>query len=229
MGLAASLPRDWSSVLRAELDDPYFEALESFVKGERRSGAVYPPEPQVFAAFARCPWDAVRVVIVGQDPYHGAGQAHGLCFSVPRGVRVPPSLANVHRELADDFGVAPPGHGSLECWAAQGVLLLNTVLTVRDGTANSHAGRGWERFTDAVLRAVSDGPRPVVFLLWGNAARRKAALVDRRRHGVVEGAHPSPLSARLFRGSRPFSAVNRVLVAAGRDPVDWSIPPMPAA
>jgi uracil-DNA glycosylase len=215
---------DWNPILRAELDRPYWRDLQAFVAAERRRATVYPPDDAVFAALHLTPYADTRVVILGQDPYHGPGQAHGLCFSVPRGTRIPPSLANIHQELRDDLGIEPPGHGNLEAWARQGVLLLNTTLTVRAGQAASHQGKGWEEFTDQVIRAVSAKPERVVFVLWGSAARRKKALVDLSRHAVVESAHPSPLSAHNgFFGSRPFSRVNALLVEAGRQPVDWRL------
>ena len=164
------------------------------------------------------------MVILGQDPYHGEGQAHGLCFSVKPGVRPPPSLINIYKELQSDLGIAPPSHGNLEAWARQGVLLLNAVLTVEAGLAASHQGKGWERFTDAVIRLVNDQPRPVVFILWGSYAQKKAAFVDRTRHLVLASAHPSPLSAHNgFFGSRPFSKANAFLVAQGQEPIDWDL------
>lgn len=216
---------DWNPVLRAELDAPYWAELQGFVRSERAAHAVYPPHDEVFAALHLTPFSDVKVVILGQDPYHGAGQAHGLCFSVRRGVGLPPSLRNIYAELREDLGVEPPAHGCLEAWSRQGVLLLNTTLTVRSGQAASHQGKGWETFTDQVIRAVSAKPETVVFVLWGAAARKKAALVDRSRHVVIESAHPSPLSAHNgFFGSRPFSRANAALEAAGRTPVDWSIP-----
>lgn len=216
---------DWNPVLRAELDAPYWAELQSFVGEERRHHTVYPPANEVFAALHLTSYESTRVLILGQDPYHGPGQAHGLCFSVRRGVPIPPSLRNIHTELQSDLGIAPPRHGNLEAWATQGVLLLNTTLTVRAGQAGSHHGRGWETFTDQVIRAVSAKSERVVFVLWGANARRKRPLVDEVRHVVIESAHPSPLSAHNgFFGSRPFSRANDALVDAGRDPVDWRIP-----
>ena len=216
---------DWNPVLRSELAKPYWRPLQEFVAGERARFTVFPPEPEVFAALHLTPYATTRVVILGQDPYHGPKQAHGLCFSVRDGIAVPPSLANIHKELAADLGVPIPPHGNLEAWARQGVLLLNTTLTVRAGQANSHQGKGWELFTDEVLRAVNAKPHPVVFVLWGSSARRKKALVDLSRHTVIESAHPSPLSAHNgFFGSRPFSRANEALLAAGLEPIDWVLP-----
>jgi uracil-DNA glycosylase len=192
------------------------------VASERRAGPVYPAPGDVYRALASTPPEAVRVVLVGQDPYHGEGQAQGLCFSVPRGVPPPPSLKNMLRELHSDLGVEGPAHGDLSAWAEHGMLLLNSVLTVRAGDARSHAKLGWQRFTDAVIGAVSAGPRPVVFALWGNDARDKAKLVDARRHRVVLAAHPSPLSAhRGFLGTRPFSAIQTALAELGQPAFDF--------
>jgi uracil-DNA glycosylase len=186
---------------------------------------VYPAEPEVFNALKLTPFDAVKVVILGQDPYHGAGQAHGLAFSVRPGVTPPPSLRNIFKELQTDVGCPRPAAGSLEPWARQGVLLLNAVLTVRAGQPNSHRGKGWERFTDAAVAAVGHKPDPVVFVLWGAPAQKKVPLIDTGRHVIVKSPHPSPLSAKTgFFGSRPFSAVNRALKAAGRGPIDWCLP-----
>lgn len=216
---------DWNPILRAELGKPYWAELQAFVADERRHHQVFPPPDEVFAALHRTPYASVKVLILGQDPYHGPGQAHGLCFSVRRGIAIPPSLRNVYQELHDDLGIDPPRHGCLDAWAEQGVLLLNTTLTVRAHQAASHQKRGWETFTDAVISAVNDKPERVVLLLWGAAARRKRALVDTSRHVVIESAHPSPLSAHNgFFGSRPFSRANAALEAAGRAPVDWRIP-----
>jgi len=215
---------DWNPILKAELDQPYFADLRTFVDEERRRHEVFPPADEVFAALHLTPYAEVKVLILGQDPYHGPGQAHGLCFSVRRGVDVPPSLQNIYTELESDLGVPRPDHGNLEAWARQGVLLLNATLTVRARQAASHQKRGWETFTDAVIRAVNDKPERVVFILWGSSARQKKALVDTTRHVVIESPHPSPLSAhRGFFGSRPFSRTNAALVAAGREPVDWSL------
>ena len=216
---------DWNPLLRAEFDKTYWSDLQAFVAEERQSHAVFPPHGEVFRALHLTPHADTRVVILGQDPYHGPGQAHGLCFSVQSGVRQPPSLVNIFKELEADLGCTPPRHGNLEHWATQGVLLLNAVLTVRAHNANSHQGKGWEQFTDEVLRVVNAKPERVVFMLWGGYARRKKPLVDTSRHVVIETAHPSPLSAHNgFFGSRPFSRANDALVVAGRDPIDWCIP-----
>ncbi len=218
-----SIPGGWPG-LEAERTKPYFSELEAFLKRERSTGTVYPPRRAVFRALELTPRAAVRVVLLGQDPYHGAGQAHGLAFSVPRGVEKPPSLRNLLKERADDVGLEVPAGGDLSPWARRGVLLLNTVLTVREGEAGSHRGQGWERFTDAVVGRVAGGEDPVVFLLLGNQAQGKAAGVDRERHAVIEAPHPSPLSAwRGFFGSRIYSRTNAALEAEGREPVDWSL------
>jgi uracil-DNA glycosylase len=185
---------------------------------------VYPAHEHVFAALHLTPYALTRVLILGQDPYHGPRQAHGLCFSVPVGTAIPPSLVNIHRELADDVGVPVPDHGNLEAWARQGVLLLNATLTVRAGQAGSHQNKGWETFTDEVITAVNAKPEHVVFILWGSYARRKRALIDTARHTVIESPHPSPLSAHNgFFGSRPFSRANAALVAHGQQPIDWTL------
>lgn len=216
---------DWNPILCAEFAKPYWTDLQQFVHDERTKHQVFPPHDDVFAALHLTPYESVKVLILGQDPYHGPGQAHGLCFSVRRGVRVPPSLLNVYKELESDLGIEPPSHGNLEAWARQGVLLLNASLTVRAHTAASHQGRGWEIFTDEVIRAVNDKPERVVFILWGSSARKKKSFVDTSRHTVIESPHPSPLSAhRGFLGSRPFSRANAALEDAGREPVDWRIP-----
>jgi uracil-DNA glycosylase len=221
-GVAAKT--DWNPVLRAEFDKPYWSALQAFVRAERERHRIYPPPDEVFSALHLTPYADTRVVILGQDPYHGPGQAHGLCFSVREGVALPPSLVNIYKELHDDVGIPVPEHGNLERWARQGVLLLNTTLTVRGGAATSHQGKGWETFTDEVIRAVDAKPHPVVFILWGAHARRKKLLLDTRRHHVIESAHPSPLSAHNgFFGSKPFSRTNAALVAAGLRPIDWRL------
>jgi len=215
---------DWNPVLRGEFAKPYWPVLQQFVATERQRATVYPPHDEVFAALHLTPLELTRVVILGQDPYHGPRQAHGLCFSVRRGVAIPPSLANIHKELHDDLGILPPAHGNLEAWARQGVLLLNATLTVRAGQAGSHQGKGWETFTDEVLRVVDTQPHPVVFILWGSFARKKKALIDTSRHTVIESAHPSPLSAHNgFFGSKPFSRTNAALRTAGLDEIDWRL------
>ena len=216
---------DWNPVLRAELAKPYWEPLQKFVAEERAQHTVYPPSDEVFSALYLTPFADVKVLILGQDPYHGPRQAHGLCFSVRPGVERPPSLVNIFKELHDDLGLRPPNHGCLEGWAQQGVLLLNAVLTVRANNANSHQGKGWEQFTDEIIRTVNDKTDTVVFILWGAYARKKRALIDTARHVVIESAHPSPLSAHNgFFGSRPFSRANAALIEAGRDPIDWFLP-----
>lgn len=216
---------DWNPLLRDQFQQPYWKQLQGFVRAERRRHTVYPPHDEVFAALHLTPYRDVKVMILGQDPYHGPGQAHGLCFSVRRGVDPPPSLANIFAELESDLGCRRPDHGNLEHWARQGVLLLNATLTVRARTAASHQRKGWETFTDRVIEVVNDKPEPVVFVLWGSSARTKKALVDTRRHTVIESPHPSPLSAhRGFFGSRPFSRANAALREAGRQPIDWCIP-----
>lgn len=218
------MPTDWNPLLRDQFELPYWHELQQFVAQERRDHPVYPPADEVFAALHCTPYAEVKVMILGQDPYHGPGQAHGLCFSVRRGVRVPPSLMNIHKELHADLDLPIPDHGNLEAWARRGVLLLNTTLTVRGGEAASHQKHGWETFTDRVIEVVAAKDEPVVFILWGASARRKRALIDTARHTIIESAHPSPLSAHNgFFGSRPFSRTNAALAAAGRDPVDWDL------
>lgn len=215
---------DWNPVLRRELGKPYWADLQAYVTAERSRHPVYPSAGEVFAALHLTAYASVKVLILGQDPYHGPGQAHGLAFSVRPGVRPPPSLVNIFAELQSDLGIPAPASGSLDAWARQGVLLLNTSLTVRGGHAASHQGKGWETFTDEVIKAVDAKPERVVFILWGSSARKKKALVDTTRHVVIESAHPSPLSAHNgFFGSRPFSRANEALMAAGREPVDWRL------
>ncbi|WP_097062916.1 uracil-DNA glycosylase [Sphingomonas guangdongensis] len=224
--MAITLPPAW----RTLGDDPRvaaaLTAAEGFAAAEEAAGhPVYPPVAARLHALALTAPEQARVVILGQDPYHGPGQAHGLAFSVPAGIKPPPSLRNIFAELASDLGVPAPGHGRLDAWARQGVLLLNATLSVRGGAAGSHAGRGWEVVTDAVIRTVSDGVAPVAFILWGNHAAKKAVLIDGARHLVLTSAHPSPLSARRgFLGSRPFSRVNAWLAANGRGQIDWTLP-----
>ncbi|MDO6416608.1 uracil-DNA glycosylase [Sphingomonas sp. BIUV-7] len=222
------LPESWRAALGDALAAPQIAALRAFLAAEQAAGKrIFPAEGARFRALELTPLDRVRVVILGQDPYHGEGQAHGLSFSVLPGVRPPPSLANIYKELHSDLGVARPAHGFLEHWAKQGVLLLNSVLTVEMGRAASHKDKGWERFTDAVIRAVAAQPQPVVFLLWGAYAQKKAAFVESAggRHLVLKAAHPSPLSAHNgFLGCRPFSQANAFLVAHGQAPIDWALP-----
>ena len=225
MSLQQRLPADWRKVLKAEFDKPYFRQLEEFVAKERREQTVYPPEEDLFSAFHATPFDSVKVLLLGQDPYHGPGEAHGMCFSVRPGVRVPPSLANMFKELNSDLGCSRPKHGHLVAWAKQGVLLLNTVLTVRDDQPASHKGQGWETFTDAVIQALAGRDRPMVFLLWGAHAQKKEKLIGAGKHRVLKMAHPSPLSAKKFFGSKPFSATNAALQELGQEPIDWQLPP----
>jgi len=216
---------DWNPLLRGEFDKLYWQELQAFVRAERARHTVYPPSEEVFAALHLTPHASVKALILGQDPYHGPRQAHGLCFSVRPGVPKPPSLRNIFSELRNDIGAPVPSHGSLEHWARQGVLLLNATLTVRARRAASHQRRGWERFTDEVIRVVNAKPERVVFILWGASARRKKSLVNTTRHAVIESAHPSPMAAHGdFFGSRPFSRANEALAAAGRTPIDWEIP-----
>lgn len=214
---------DWNPLLRAEFDKPYWSSLQSFVENERQHHAVYPARENVFSALHHTSYADTKVLILGQDPYHGPNQAHGLCFSVQHGVAVPPSLVNIFKELHGDLGIPIPEHGNLQAWARRGVLLLNTTLTVRAGQAASHQGKGWETFTDEVIRVVNEKPF-VVFVLWGAHARKKKALIDATRHAIIESAHPSPLSAHNgFFGSRPFSKINAALRTAGMSDVDWSL------
>ena len=216
---------DWDLLLGDQFDQEYWVALQAFVHGERVQHQVFPDDEDVYNSLDLTPYADVRVVILGQDPYHGPGQAHGLSFSVRHGVAVPPSLRNIYKELEDDLGVERPEHGNLEAWARNGVLLLNSVLTVRAHDAGSHRKQGWETFTDRIIQLVSEKPELVVFMLWGNFARSKAALIADRHH-IIESPHPSPLSAsRGFFGTKPFSSANDALIAAGRDPVDWTLVP----
>lgn len=221
-----NIPDDWRAVLAPELGKPYFGALSAFVDAERAAQTIFPPEDDVFNALRLTPYEKVKVVILGQDPYHNDGQAHGLAFSVRPGVGVPPSLRNIYKELATAIpGFVAPKHGYLASWAEQGVLLLNTCLTVRAHEANSHRGKGWETFTDAVIHAVGVRPTPAVFILWGAPAQKKRALVDESRHAVLVSSHPSPLSARTgFFGSKPFSQANAALEANKETPIDWRLP-----
>jgi uracil-DNA glycosylase len=218
------LPASWQAVVGDEFTKPYFKRLQEFVAEERRKYTVYPPEEDGFNAFKYTPYDRAKVLLLGQDPYHGEGQAHGLCFSVRPGVRPPPSLMNIFKELKHDVGCKIPNNGCLIPWADQGVMLLNAVLTVRAGEPNSHKDKGWETFTDAAIRALAEKDTPVVFLLWGAYAQKKNKLIDAKRNTILTAAHPSPLSAAKFFGSKPFSAANRALEAMGEEPIDWQIP-----
>lgn len=216
----------WLRVLGEEFDKPYMQALREFLIEEKRLGkVVHPASDNWFAAFDKTPFDQVRVVILGQDPYHGVGQAHGLCFSVPPALKVPPSLVNIFKELESDLGIPPAGHGCLEAWAKQGVLLLNATLTVISGEAGSHQNRGWETLTDRVIEVLNDQRDGLVFLLWGSYAQKKGAFIDQQKHLVVRSPHPSPLSAhRGFFGSRPFSKTNAYLLSRGLPAIDWRLP-----
>jgi uracil-DNA glycosylase len=211
----------WKEKLATEFEKPYFERLAEFVRAEFKQGTVYPPGRLIFNAFERCSFDEVKVVIIGQDPYHGPGQANGLCFSVNEGVAIPPSLRNIFEEIREDVGRPIPSSGNLERWANQGVLLLNAILTVRAHQAASHRGKGWEEFTGSVIRLISEQKENVVFLLWGNYAQEKGRFVDDRKHCILKSAHPSPLSASRFFGNRHFSQTNRYLQQVGKMPIEW--------
>ena len=218
------IEKSWGEALSAEWDKDYFRELARKLHEEKDRGIViYPPGSKIFRAFDLCPLDAVKVVILGQDPYHGAGQAMGLSFSVPEGIAAPPSLKNIFKEIENDLGIRMSGSTDLSPWAGQGVLLLNAVLTVMAGAAASHSKLGWQQFTDAVISTISQKCTGVVFLLWGNYARSKAALIDSSRHHVLEAAHPSPLARGAFFGCRHFSRTNEILVSEGKSPIDWKL------
>ena len=222
--MTVKIEPSWREALQSEFDQPYFAALAQQLHAEKAAGrTIFPPGGEIFRAFDLCPLDRTKVVILGQDPYHGYGQAMGLCFSVPQNVPAPPSLKNIFREIETDLGVRMSGSPDLTPWARQGVLLLNAVLTVRAGEPTSHSGIGWQTFTDAVIRTVSERRDGVVFLLWGNYARSKAPLIDGTRHLVLEAAHPSPLARGAFFGCRHFSRCNDYLVAHGATPIDWKL------
>ncbi len=219
------IPEDWRAQLADEFEKPYFQTLQQFVDEERRQHTVFPPEKDVFSALKLTPYEHANVFLLGQDPYHDNNQAHGLCFSVRPGIKPPPSLVNIFKELRSDVGFRIPNNGYLVPWAKQGMLLLNAVLTVRAHMPNSHKGHGWEIFTDAIIRAVNAREDPVVFVLWGGYAQKKRVLVDTARHTIIQSAHPSPLSANNgFFGSRPFSAINSALRAAGKPEIEWQLP-----
>ena len=222
--MSPQLEPSWLEILASEFEQPYFASLKAFLLEEKRQYAVYPPGPLIFNAFAHTPFDKVKVVILGQDPYHGTGQAHGLCFSVPDGVKPPPSLINMYKEIHGDLGISPSASGNLECWADRGVFLLNATLTVRASTAGSHQNKGWERFTDKVIQNLSSLRENLVFMLWGNYARAKKTLIDAQKHLILEAAHPSPFSANNgFFGCRHFSKANEYLRQQGVEPIDWSV------
>ena len=223
--MSIQLEKGWKSVLEPEFEKPYMLELKRFLAEEKRTYAVFPPGSLIFNAFNHTPFDEVKVVILGQDPYHNVGQAHGLSFSVPRGVGIPPSLRNMYLELSTDIpGFQPPNHGDLTAWANQGVLLLNATLTVRAHTAGSHQGKGWEAFTDKAIAELSARRQGIVFLLWGRYAKNKAALIDHRTHHILTAAHPSPFSAHSgFFGCKHFSKANEFLVKQGKDPINWQV------
>ena len=215
---------DWNPILRQEFKKPYWIELQNYIFDQRASHMVFPAHPDVFRAFHLTSFATLKVVILGQDPYHGVGQANGLCFSVSPGVSFPPSLRNIFKELEDDLGVSKPQSGDLAAWAEQGILLLNTTLTVRQGAPASHQGKGWETFTDEVIRCISQKKEKIVFVLWGASARRKKSLIDVTKHTCIESVHPSPLSAyRGFFGSKPFSRINQLLRQQGTTEIDWSL------
>ena len=218
------IEESWKSALAGEFGKPYFAGLVRFLREEKAAGVkIFPPGSQIFRAFELTPVSQVKVVILGQDPYHGLGQAHGLSFSVPDGIPAPPSLKNIFKEIEADLGIRMSGYPNLEKWARQGVLLLNAVLTVRSGEAASHSKIGWQEFTDAVIKYISDNCEGVVFMLWGNFARTKRDLIDTSRHHVLEAAHPSPLARGAFFGCRHFSQANNLLMASGKTPIDWTL------
>ena len=222
-GSLPEIPGGWSDVLSKHLESDWFRELWGFVKAEAESGQVFPPESEIFSAFEYAPFSKVKLVILGQDPYHDDGQAHGLCFSVKRGVAIPPSLRNMYKELETDLKIPQADHGNLESWAKQGALLLNAVLTVKAHTPNSHKDRGWERFTDVVIDALNESAKPVVFMLWGAYAQKKGKRIDESKHVVLRAAHPSPLSAKQFFGSKPFSSIDAALKKAGHSPMNWKL------
>ncbi len=217
------VPQDWAPVLKEEFDKPYFKQLAQFLEQEREQYTIFPPEKELYTALNLTPYENVRVLLLGQDPYPTPGFAHGLCFSVKTGVKHPASLRNMFKELQADLGCKIPNHGYLEGWARQGILMLNAVLTVRAGEANSHAGKGWEEFTDAIIRALNAKESPVVFVLWGNYAQKKLKLIDESKHQVIKSAHPSPLSYKKFAGSKPYSKINEALKKQSNEPINWQL------
>ena len=222
MKLSNAIPDDWKELLKTEIESDWFGELQNFLDREWQNEMVYPPPEKIFNALSLTPLSKVKVLLLGQDPYHGEGQAHGLCFSVPDGIKIPPSLRNIYKEMRADLKINPPESGCLESWAKQGILMLNTVLTVRAGEAKSHQKQGWEKFTDAIIQQVNAKAKASVFVLWGGDAHKKQPLIDEKRHRVIRGVHPSPLSAsRGFLGSRPFSQINQELRNLNRKPVCW--------
>lgn len=221
--MEVKIDESWKEILQAEFDKPYFKELVAFVKNEYKTHRVFPPAQLIFNAFDSCPFDKVKVVLLGQDPYHGVGQAHGLCFSVNENIALPPSLINIYKEISDDLGIPPLQSGNLIRWANQGVLLLNATLTVRANKPGSHQNKGWEQFTDAVIQAISDKKEGMVFLLWGNYAKQKGAKIDRTKHLVLESGHPSPMSANkgYWFGNKHFSKTNNYLTNKNLSPIDW--------
>ncbi len=224
------IEKSWQKVLKDEISKPYIQELTKFLTDEKKQGqGVFPPEHLIFNAFLKTPYEKVKVVIMGQDPYHNVGQAHGLCFSVAKGVRTPPSLQNIYKELKADLGINPPNHGCLEKWSDQGILLLNATLTVRAHSPKSHYGKGWEQFTDQIIEKLCEREDPIVFILWGRSAKEKCSRIldqKKHRHAVLSGAHPSPFSAHLFFGCRHFSKTNEFLKKWGKTPIDWSLDQM---
>ena len=222
----AYIGNDWDEVLGSEFEKEYYKRLMKFLEEERQDNTIYPPEEDVFNALKFSPYNNTKVVILGQDPYHEPGQAHGLCFSVNKGVKIPPSLVNIYKEMQNDMGIIQPNHGYLADWAYHGVLLLNTVLTVRRGEANSHKGKGWEKFTDRIVELLNQREKPMVFILWGANAKSKQSLITNKDHMILSGAHPSPLSAfNGFFGGGYFSKANRFLELTGQEPIDWQLRP----
>jgi uracil-DNA glycosylase len=222
--MKVNIEHSWEAVLQEEFDKPYFEKITEFVKSEISAGkTVYPNGKLIFNAFEKTPFDKLKVVILGQDPYHGINQAHGLCFSVQHGIKSPPSLVNIYKEINNDLGITPPNHGCLEKWTEQGVFMLNSILTVRANEAASHSKIGWQTFTDAVIRKISDNKTGVVFLLWGNFARSKKVLIDTEKHFILESAHPSPLAGNAFSGCKHFSKTNELLEKQGLSPINWDL------
>ena len=218
------LPEDWQTQLQAEQNALYFQELTKFIEEERQAQTIYPLQQDTFNAFTLCPFNKCKVVILGQDPYHGAGQAHGLSFSVQKGIKLPPSLKNIYKELESDLNLPTPNHGELTQWAEQGVLMINAVFTVREKNANSHANKGWEKFTDAVIQKLSEEKENIIFVLWGKYAQKKAELIDEGKHFILQTAHPSPFSARNgFFGSKPFTKINDWLTQTNQQVIDWQI------